>query len=243
MSGGAQGIELFSPGGDVGEAMKIGRLVRRLRWSTKAPDTQRFSAATSWRVLTEIYRLKDPKQNGLCASACFFIHIAGIYRWGDTLLIHRPYLSETELRRISGDQVLKISQVARTVTDAYIKEMGLPAKYSELMFSVPKDEVQLLTPSDIKTDLEGFIPELKDWADARCKKTTNAEMLLKNHLIVKGGATAGKLTPAENAFLERVSNKEDEEIKCWGDIQHEMRISAWCDVYAAGKTWCKGPAK
>ena len=236
MPGLTEGIYLFSPGGDVAEAIRIGRLIRRLRWTTDAPLTQQLRPAPSWRMLTEHYGLKDPMQNGQCASACFFIYIAGIYRSGDTLLIHRPYLSETELRRISGDQVLKMSQVARTETDAYLKEMGLPAKYSELMYSVPKDQVQLLALSDIKADLDGFIPELKDWVDARCEKTTNVERVGKNRLLLK---PAEKWTSEDKEFLELVSNKEVETIKCWKHFKLEMRTSAGCDVFAPGKAWCK----
>lgn len=229
-----EGIYLFSPGGDVVEAMKIGRLVRSLRWTTNAPLTQTLGPDTAQR-LTLSFGLKDPMRNNLCASACFFVHVAGIYRWGDTLLIHRPYLSDAELRKLSGDQVLRISQVARTETDAYLKEMGLPAKYSELMYSVPKDQVQLLAESDIKADLYGFIPELKDWVDARCEKTTGAERIRKNNLVVK---PSSKRTAEDEEFLKIVSDKEDETIKCWKDVQGQMRIAAWCDAIGRDKGWC-----
>lgn len=229
-----EGIYLFSPGGDVVEAMKIGRLVRSLRWTTAAPLTQTLRSETAQRLVLS-FGLKDPMHNNLCASACFFIHIAGIYRWGDTLLIHRPYLSDVELRRLSGDQVLRISQVARAETDAYLKEMGLPAKYSELMYSVPKDQVQLLAESDIKADIDGFIPELKDWMDARCEKPTSAERIRKNYLVVKSSST---WTAEDEEFLRQVSNKEDEMIKCWKDVQGQMRIAAWCDTIGRDKGWC-----
>lgn len=229
-----EGIYLFSPGGDVVEAMKIGRLVRSLRWTTNAPLTQMLGSERAQR-LALFHGVKDPMRNNLCASACFFVHVAGIYRWGDTLLIHRPYLSDAELRKLSGDQVLRISQVARTETDAYLKEMGLPAKYSELMYSVPKDQVQLLAESDIKTDLYGFIPELKDWVDARCEKTTGAERIRKNNLVVK---PPSKWTAEEKEFLKIVSDKEDETIKCWKDVQGQMRIAAWCDAIGREKGWC-----
>lgn len=234
LSGTTQGIYLFSPGGDVVEAMKIGRLVRSLRWTTNAPLTQPLRSDTAQRLALS-FGLKDPMHNNLCASACFFIHVAGIYRWGDTLLIHRPYLSNAELRKLSGNQVLRMSQVARTETDAYLKEMGLPAKYSELMYSVPKDQVQLLAESDIKADIYGFIPELKDWVDARCEKTTSAERIRKNYLVIK---PSEKWTAEDEEFLKQVSNKEDETIKCWKDVQGQMRITAWCDTIGRDKGLC-----
>jgi hypothetical protein len=229
-----EGIYLFSPGGDLVEAMKIGRLVRSLRWATNAPLTQALMSDTAQRLALS-FGLKDPVQNNLCASACFFIHVGGIYRWGDTLLIHRPYLSDAELRRLSGDQVLRMSQVARTETDAYLKEMGLPAKYSELMYSVPKDQVQLLAESDVKADIYGFIPELKDWVDARCEKRTSAEIIRKSLLVIK---PLGKWTAEDEEFLKQVSSKEDEMIKCWKDVQGQMRIAAWCDTIGRDKGLC-----
>ena len=139
---GSNWFYLASPGGDLAEAMKIGRLVRALKLQTVVPSR------SDSRVLDEMveqHKLKSPKANYMCASACFFIFIAGIKRtWdepGDPILgIHRPYLSNSDLNALSGDQAISSANRIRTTVENYLKEMNVPAKYADLMFSVPKDK-------------------------------------------------------------------------------------------------------
>ena|SRR5208337_2624625 len=75
-------ISLFSRGGDVEEAMKIGRLIRRLRLSTQAPER-----SGSYKILAS----PADKANSICASACILVWVAGARRTGDLLILHRPY--------------------------------------------------------------------------------------------------------------------------------------------------------
>lgn len=90
------GIFLASPGGDLIEAMKIGRLVRKLRLVTHVPsdvppvpsdllpsDRQKIEALRKKAVadLKDFKAiLKNAKADFMCASACFFIFVAGIDR-------------------------------------------------------------------------------------------------------------------------------------------------------------------
>ena len=75
-------IYLASPGGDVVEAMKIGRLVRALGWETMAPARTLEDATGAKLRQTQIerYGLEDAKSNFMCASACFFVFVGGIER-------------------------------------------------------------------------------------------------------------------------------------------------------------------
>lgn len=129
-------IFLASPGGSLPEAGKIGRLIRKLRWGTEIG----FSDPELRRSQVKALNLKDP-QNNLCTSACFFIYVAGIERIDNPrfqkgiLGIHRPYMSDADLKALSADQAMASATQVRTVVDAYLKEMGVPAKYSDLMFS------------------------------------------------------------------------------------------------------------
>ena len=110
-------IYLASPGGSVAEAMKIGRLVRMLRFGTQVPEN-----------LPETYRekhiravgLQDPKGTYMCASACFFIAVAGIERspaWAvpkPILGIHRPFMTDADLKTLSANQVIASATQVRT---------------------------------------------------------------------------------------------------------------------------------
>jgi hypothetical protein len=64
----ARGIYLASPGGSVIEAMKIGRLVRALRWETVVPSSITNPYVSPEKIF-EKHQLKDPKSNHMCASA------------------------------------------------------------------------------------------------------------------------------------------------------------------------------
>jgi hypothetical protein len=108
----------------------------------------------------------------MCASACFFIFVAGIERSavfseGAILGIHRPFLSDNDLRALSDDQAIASANRVRATVENYLKEMGVPSKYAERMFSLPPDKVSWVGNADFKTDLDGVIPELKDWLAAR----------------------------------------------------------------------------
>jgi len=190
----ASSIYLASPGGNVVEAMKIGRLVRTLRWTTRIPEV--VSPDLRSALATQL-KLKDPGANFMCASACFFVYVAGFERdtpcdaWASQeplferhrgiLGIHRPFMSDAELETLSVNQAMASAIQVRSVVETYLKEMGVPSKYADMMFSVPKDQVRWIDAADFKADFSGFIPELKDWVDARCnnkrKHMTDDEIL------------------------------------------------------------------
>jgi hypothetical protein len=92
--------------------------------------------------------------------------------------LHRPYLSDSDLRKLSGDQAIASADRIRTAVESYLKEMGVPAKYADMMFAAPKDEVRWIGSADFKRDLEGIISELKDWVAAKCDTRTDVEKAL-----------------------------------------------------------------
>jgi hypothetical protein len=130
----ARSIYLASPGGSLIEAMKIGRLVRTLRWETVVPSPITNPYVNPNHIF-EKEQLQDPKSNHLCASACFFIFVAGTSRSSDELDvdenvilgIHRPYLTDTELRALSSDQAIASASRVRDVVEGYLKAMGVPS--------------------------------------------------------------------------------------------------------------------
>jgi hypothetical protein len=151
---GANEIYLASPGGDLAEAMKIGRLVRALKLRTIVPPRLEYPLGPYVKYsAADRHRLINPKANYMCTSACFFIFVAGITRTDEVgqdprLGIHRPYLSDSDLRTLSGDQAITSANRVRATVENYLKEMSVPAKYVDLMFSVPKDKIRWLGEAD-----------------------------------------------------------------------------------------------
>jgi hypothetical protein len=207
----ARSIYLASPGGSVAESIKIGRLVRALKLKTIVPDQNYFR-----EKVAERHNLTNPKENYMCSSACFFVFVAGVERdheWPeDPLLgVHRPYLSGEELRALSGDEAMRSSTQLRAVVETYLKEMSVPAKYADLMFSVPKDEIRWISRDEFEADLEGFVPELKDWVEARCDTRTDVEKTVWETLKNKSPA---QMTAAEKSISEMLVKKMLELDQC-----------------------------
>jgi hypothetical protein len=105
--------------------------------------------------------------------------VAGVDRERDIyppiLGIHRPYLSASDLKRLNGNEAIATAAQMRKVVEDYLKEMNVPTKYVDLMFAVPKDDVRFIDEDDFVRDLEGYIPELRDWLDAKCNSLTGVK--------------------------------------------------------------------
>lgn len=222
-------IYLASPGGSLAEAIKIGRLVRAMRLKTQVPD----NAPQEWRQkFQEIVKLANPKKNYLCTSACFFIAVAGIERSAEsffesTLLgVHRPYLSDSDLKILSADQALSSAAGVRLLIDSYLKEMGVPSKYLDLMFSVPKERVRWISDLDFQSDLEGFIPEFKDWLDAQCGASTEAETRFHEAIRAKL-VRREKLNAEEEVKRSALAEKTSAIGECWAVVLPKMQQEAW----------------
>jgi len=172
-------IYLASPGGNLNEAIKIGLLIRLLKLSTVVPSR----ALTSHDRIAAAARhnLKNSAANYMCASACFFIFVAGIHRSADNsgeaiLGIHRPSLSADESKRLGFDQVTSADNQVRRAIENYLKAMNVPAKYAEDMYSVPKHKIQWIRFDEFQAGFRGFIPEVKAWVDAGCADKIDGEM-------------------------------------------------------------------
>lgn len=203
-----------------------------LRLGTQVPaDAPADLRQRSIRAL----KLQDPKVNYLCASACFFIAVAGIERSSTfhfekpILGVHRPFMTDADLKTLSADQVIGSATQGRTIVEAYLKEMGVPPKYADLMFSIPKDQVRWITDAEYEADFAGIVSELKDWLSARCDKRTEVENRLDDLFdakIMRGE----KLSPEEEVIRRALDEKLPVKVRCENLLIDEMREDAWKGV-------------
>jgi hypothetical protein len=171
-------VFLASPGGNVGEALQIGYLIRRLRLTTDVPSRPPPTVRTSGSEIIRPLDLTNPRHY-LCTSACFLLYVAGIYRefvWAGRLGLHRPQLeykpgwaTEKDTAMVTADMHARLK--------SYLEEMNVPNKYLELMYSVPPTEVRLITQTELNADLKGYIPEFRHILEGKCnlKRDTNTE--------------------------------------------------------------------
>ncbi len=189
-------IYIASPGGDVAEAIKIGILVRKLLLSVHVPK----------------YWMGGPKiddSNRQCSSACFFVYVAGIFRTGDKIGIHRPSLTVDQLKDISLSEASNKNAKIRSVISAYMDRMGVPQKYTDRMFKIDHDDVEFLNYKD-RDDFFDFDASVNEWLEARCKKLTPLEEDLRMTLGEKGE----KRSASEDAYHDQLNKKWIDHIRC-----------------------------
>jgi hypothetical protein len=222
-------IYLASQGGSVTEAIRIGRLVRTLRLGTEVPEDLRADVRQG---IIGALKLRDPEVNYLCASACFFIAVAGIERSPTTAIakpilgVHLPFMTDADLKTLSANQVITSTTQVRTIVEAYLKEMGVPSKYADLMFSIPKDEIRWITAAEYEADFAGIASELRDWLNARCDKRTEVEKGL-NEMFDAKIMRGDKLNPEEKVLLRAMGEKLKVQVQCEGTLKDNMRGDAW----------------
>jgi hypothetical protein len=109
-------LRLNTTGGDLNEAMRIGRWARGLKMAVIVQDAS------------------------VCLSSCVYILAAGLQKhpYGD-IGIHRPYLVAAPAG--GADKVMK---QALRLSQEYFVEMNTPAQLAEDMFSTAPDDMKLL---------------------------------------------------------------------------------------------------
>jgi hypothetical protein len=229
------GVFLASPGGYMDEAMKIGRLIRTLRLSTDAPSGPPLSIAKFGESLIHANDLVNPKDNYSCTSACFFVYVSGIYRnlnWAGRLGVHRPTQFESIAKASSGDAASKSTAwFVREMVKNYLKEMSVPDKYVDLVFSAAPNEIRLITQSEFDSDLRGFIPELRDWVGAKCDPHTGTGKIISDVLETRSPLPKNARTSEEEKIFSVSAKQSSEIVKCWMQVKTELPIEAWHKVF------------
>ena len=158
---------LDSPGGDVDEALKIGRLLRRDLIETWAPIPFPIGGA----LVVPGVVAGDEKLVSLCsgpgcncASACALIWFGGVARVG-TVGLHRPSTGDPVFRQLSPSSAS--SGYRREVEDivGYLDEMEVPKSIVESMVNTSSDDLRWVGAVNEGLDRPYSIAE---WEDATC---------------------------------------------------------------------------
>ena len=224
------GVFLASPGGNVAEAMRIGRLIRELKLSTEAPSGPPAGIPKFGESLIRENNLVDPK-NYLCASACFFVYVSGVFRtlnWVGRLGVHEPIVQGNIGRPLNGDEVSKSNWFVRETVKNYLKDMSVPDKYADLVFSVPPNKMRWITQSEFDSDLQGFSPELRGWIGAKCDSRAGKE---KNSFDNRSAPLEAGLTSEKEGVFSAPTIQTGGILKCWMRVKAELSTEAWQKVF------------
>jgi hypothetical protein len=138
---------LASPGGDVTEALKIGRLVKRLYAEVVVGPTF-----------------------GPCASACFIIFASSVNRMALAGLvgIHRPYLSRERFRSLSPSAAETLETRALTDAEIYLHELRVPNNLVDTMFEHASTEIHWLSDDELDHQLGQRPAWYEEFLIAKC---------------------------------------------------------------------------
>jgi hypothetical protein len=113
-------------------------------------------------------RLRDP-ENNTCASACFFLYVAGVRRQGSVLGIHKPFLPADEYFSLGLDGSVAAHQRIQAATADYLDLMGVPSRYASMMMAANSTDMIWLTPEDIARDFTGVAAGYEVWFQGACR--------------------------------------------------------------------------
>jgi len=152
---------LASPGGDVDEALKIGRLFRKHLILADAP--WRKPDGSIW-----IYGLDRTApcrgQNCTCASACAFIWFGAVERDG-TVGLHRPYIDDPMFAGLPpAEASIRYRQMLDSVV-RYLNEMEVPKSIIESMTATSSGDIRWVDTIDEGLDRP---PSIAEWVGASC---------------------------------------------------------------------------
>ncbi|MGO9312431.1 MAG: hypothetical protein ACLQDI_06810 [Syntrophobacteraceae bacterium] len=221
-------VNLFSPGGDFNEAMKIGRAIRALELHSQAPMLDPHGKPFCENDDTLGLMPKDPK-NCNCSSACFFIHIGAVHRGGTFLAVHRPYFNQTQFRKLTEVQAKKEFESLQNRARDYMQEMGVPKHIQEDVLGTPSDRALILDEKTVKTYFWGDLPYRHEWLKAKCSRLSDDERMrwdayLRESITRRGQTGMSRSEPSD---LQSLQQKAREEMDCDISLTSQSRISAY----------------
>ena len=179
-------VVIYSPGGAVGPALKIGRYIRALRTQTYGPYvTEPYFVGTQFcpvysRNTKEYFVMEYNWKTGrgdsrcICASACFLIWAGGIWGVGNTgtlnekILIHRIAFDPTEYGGLSEGEARRRYELAQQAVEGYLREMGVPEFTIQRMFTIPSGRTEYLSKQE-QSVLKQTPPYLGEFVAAKCR--------------------------------------------------------------------------
>lgn len=165
-------VLIASSGGSVNEAMKIGRLIRALKFSTEGP----FGDINEPICITG---LKN-KANCVCKSSCVLIWLSGVHRYGNHLSIHRFVINHNYLKSLSMDKAMFAAKLIRKETDKYMLEMETPIDLIKRIDTIPSNRMETLDKGYIKKNLHGYSKGYQEWLVSKCGDESKLSKLHDN---------------------------------------------------------------
>ncbi len=211
-------ISLWSRGGSVEEAMKIGRVVRRELLITEAPDDWNGSGQGYGRLFAEALpncrdnddclRFVCHGANCHCASACFIVWAAGIRRDGSAIGLHRPSTQSTTFSSLPPERASVLYRQLLADIRKYLSDMEITTTIIDKMLATLSAEIAWLAPEEL--DSAELVPSIEEWILASCGTFGRAQTDMLMALAEKKSQSQ-----QERSMLKQLLNIKDQVSRCW----------------------------
>jgi hypothetical protein len=205
---------LISPGGDVAEATKIGRLFRKYLIGAWAP--KRKVDDNGGETFFAFYVPDCDSRQCICASACALMWFGAVKRFGSVGL-HRPRADDPSLKTLGPTEWANAYREALDSIRQYLDEMEAPKPMIEAMVATGSADIKWVDADD---DRLRRPPSLAEWEDATCGSFSSEDKSLLDDLDKKRRSDT-PLTPREKNLLHQLSDKQSQ----WRDCQIELLSS------------------
>jgi hypothetical protein len=165
------GLQLRSGGGNVAEAIRIGRLARQLMMYVYLPFPAHLQNLPTSRnaignCAFDARIVGKPVPCG-CASACTLIFFGGAFRVGWEVQIHRIAFPKEYFGSLSPQEADEKYKQGMDQIRSYLAEMGIDDKFYFMMLETPSDRIKTVSLSEAP-QLFGWAPSLEEWLTAKC---------------------------------------------------------------------------
>lgn len=176
---------LYSPGGDLVEALRIANLLRESLFTTNVRSS--------------------------CASACFFVFVAGARRFaGDgTIGVHRPFFDRSYFANLDPSEARRTYQVMLDDVRKELARSDVPDDIVNRMFSTPSSDVLLLSTDDLLR-----IPYRAPWYEELLIARCGLDISFERRCAADASSSRG-----DASSREACSRKRFEVGSCAADLQ------------------------
>ena len=200
-------IKLASTGGELFEALKMGRLIRQLKLSTEAPTkgSKHVCGFSVWSA-PEVDSPNVYGKRCVCASACFFLWASGAERKTGDIAVHRASAEGDEVAKMTLSQYSKMYDEGQEEMQNFLNEMGFPPKWYDLISSIPSTEFYPLSYKEQTELRETWPTSTSEWVLTKCTNLSPTERAARETLLY--GDYNDTLTNEEEQFFEALQRKK-----------------------------------
>lgn len=176
-SGNLVRISINSPGGDLLEAISIGRFIKKIH---------------AYTIIGDMHKNNLKEGRTRCYSACFVIFVSGSTRvymndetFGDIfdvvasssiLGIHRPYFDKKSYSNLTLKQARIEHENINKAARVYLERVSVPTKIIDEMFLYSSNEIRFIGLTEFNKEIGKKQPFFEEWLLARCGALSDQEM-------------------------------------------------------------------